>query len=374
MLGMGREPDPVKRSLAQSSVAPTRALWLLVIAGILAAAAWQVYSFREAWRDLDLRESQPAPVVDAGQIERERREAAARQREAEAHRHEEFMQSELLRLQDLKAPALKPGCLRVAAVQYAPLFGEPRDNREALAALVRVAVKLAASVVVLPEAAIPGLDDPQTGAHYVTENPDFGVRAVQDVAETLDGPSVTEFAELAKTHGIYLTVPLIERTAEGFASTAVLLDPEGKPALVARRRTAGPTDTAWLTPSGDLPGVASTPFGVVGIVMGTDGGATLPLLRQQGAALALHCAALRGTRVQAEMQIRAPRLAKENGMAYVVANGGRPRGCAEKGLGWSRAITADGTVIAERDDAAGNAIVIADVPLPALSVDHAPKK
>ncbi|MEM9553566.1 MAG: cytochrome c peroxidase [Acidobacteriota bacterium] len=118
------------------------------------------------------------------------------------------------------APGSDESTPTFAAVQYTPVAGRPDDNLRALDALIARAVRDGADHVVLPELAVTG---PLVGAD--------GEPTFESVpTESIPGPTTEHFAAIAKRHGIWLVVPVLETASYGGTHhvTAVLLDDHGR--------------------------------------------------------------------------------------------------------------------------------------------------
>lgn len=109
--------------------------------------------------------------------------------------------------------------LRIAALEIPHRFGRPdavlRDLDVALATL-----RAHADLVLLPECALTG---------YVSPRGDFDLSRF---AEPLDGPTATALGALARTHGLSLAGPVVEREGALRFNTLCLFGPDG--ARVAR--------------------------------------------------------------------------------------------------------------------------------------------
>lgn len=167
--------------------------------------------------------------------------------------------------------------VKVAAVQCPSDLGDVAGNTQRLTRLVNDAAEAGAKFVVLPETAITGYlsQDLTTNWHL----PDWPLARVftgkdpRPFAETVPGPSTEHFTALAKQHGIYLTIPLLEKLP-GLAAepklfnTVCLASPQGK--LVGHYRKLSPwphPEKSWAT-AGDR-GVQTydTEYGRVGLAI-----------------------------------------------------------------------------------------------------------
>ncbi|WP_019120555.1 nitrilase-related carbon-nitrogen hydrolase [Brevibacillus massiliensis] len=126
--------------------------------------------------------------------------------------------------------------MKIGVVQSNNLQGlaNLQRNREANQNMIEAAFRSGAEVVVLPEC---------SNHHYIV-----GSRQEADeLAETLDGPSVSAWRETAAAHGGYIAGGIIEREAGRLYNTAVLVGPGG---IVGRYRKVHLFDweTEYLTP------------------------------------------------------------------------------------------------------------------------------
>ncbi len=268
-----------------------------------------------------------------------------------------------------------PETFRAAAVQAASEFGDPAANRASLTRLVRQAAQSGARVVVLPETAIPGYLTTdlrtawQVGAREMT--PGLTGADPGPVAETVPGPSTRHFAALARELGIYLTVPLLEveaRTGEHF-NTLVLVGPEGS--VLAHYRKLDPwwwAERGWATEGNLGRPVADTPFGRFGLLICYDIHAQAREMARLRIDALLYAIAWVDKEDSDWFGARLPARAREHGYAIVAANWTLPRGTeppAWHGYGQSRILGADGAILARAPDDIGEAIVFAELPLPA---------
>ena len=118
--------------------------------------------------------------------------------------------------QEREAPLPRRGTVKVAAIQCSSDMGEVLANRTKLTDLVRQAAGAGAKFMVLPETAITGyLSQDLKENWHVAERPlerGFTGRSPTAFAEAVPGPSTDHFCQLAKELGIYLTIPLLERS------------------------------------------------------------------------------------------------------------------------------------------------------------------
>lgn len=155
-----------------------------------------------------------------------------------------------------KSAPPEPRIVRLATVHYNPSGGKTAmDNCKQFEPFIVEAAKQKATLMVLPEA----LTCAGNGLSYF------------DVGESIPGPSTDYFGGLAKEHGIYLVVGLVERAEHLLYNTAVLIDPQGGIAGKYRKVTLprGEIDMG-VTPGNAYP-VFDTSFGKVGMMICYDG-------------------------------------------------------------------------------------------------------
>lgn len=107
--------------------------------------------------------------------------------------------------------------LIVAAVQTHAASADPAENLRDALALCDTAADAGAQLLVLPEL-------------FVVQYAPFAVRdpSLLELAEPLDGPTVTALAGLARRRRVWIVAPIYERAMRGVAyDTAVLIDDTG---------------------------------------------------------------------------------------------------------------------------------------------------
>lgn len=140
--------------------------------------------------------------------------------------------------------------MRLALCQ---LTGEPYDaatNRAASLAAVEDAFRAGAELVLLPELIVPGY-----GA-----DPDL----VRELAEPIDGPTVSGWSRLAAEYGGYVAGGLCERGSAGIFNTAVLVDGIGVVAHYRKLHLFAAEKRAFTPGDIGLP-VVETPLGTIGL-------------------------------------------------------------------------------------------------------------
>ncbi|MFV2066105.1 MAG: carbon-nitrogen hydrolase family protein [Pirellulales bacterium] len=151
--------------------------------------------------------------------------------------------------------------VRVAAVSIHSRPGKVTDNLGAIDQWCGKAAAQQAQLILFPELSVCGfLPNHPTGDHALWVR-----RALvhcRNVAEPLDGRSVTALTRTAKNHGIYISAGLLEDAGNLLFNTQVLVGPEG---LVGSwRKMHIPMFEMPLYSGGDAPVVADTPLGRIG--------------------------------------------------------------------------------------------------------------
>jgi 5-aminopentanamidase len=143
----------------------------------------------------------------------------------------------------------------VACCQLAPHVGELEANRARTVEAIAAAASRGAQVVVVPELAVSG---------YVFESAEEARR----LAESLDGPTVSAWAELARAHGLVIVGGVCERgdAEELCSNTAVLIDSSGLRAAY-RKAHLWDRESDSFAPGSAAPPVVDTDHGRIGIVI-----------------------------------------------------------------------------------------------------------
>ncbi|MCC6703659.1 MAG: hypothetical protein IT334_02210 [Thermomicrobiales bacterium] len=237
--------------------------------------------------------------------------------------------------------------LRVAAIQFSPVQGEPEANIARLEALTIEAVRQGARLIVHPEMAT-------TGYCWYDRN------EIAPFVEPIPGPTTDRFARIAAEHDCYIVagLPEIAPATGVFYNSAALIGPDGVIG-VYRKTHSFIAEPAWAK-DGDLGfPVWETPIGRIGILICMDVVyfETARLLAAQGADIICLLTNWVGDGAPAASWISR---ALENGV-YVVASDRSDEERGAKFCGGSCVIAPDGTVLAER--ATGDGIVTAEIDL-----------
>jgi predicted amidohydrolase len=149
-----------------------------------------------------------------------------------------------------------PRRVRLAAVHFQPRAGKTAAEKcRQFAPLIAEAARRKADLVVLPET----LTFYGAGKSYA------------ECAEPIPGPSTAYFGDLARQHGLYLVVGLLERDAHLVYNVAVLIGPEGRVEGKYRKVCLPRSEIeGGLAPGTDYP-VFTTRFGKVGMMVCYDG-------------------------------------------------------------------------------------------------------
>jgi predicted amidohydrolase len=143
----------------------------------------------------------------------------------------------------------------VACVQLAPVMGDAARSAANIGAAVRRAAAGGATVVVLPELA-------NTGYMFT------GIDELTAAAEPLDGPYLTQLAELASTLDLVIVSGLAELGESGdIHNSAVLVDGDGLRASYRKAHLWNTEKTSGFTPGIDDPPVVDTAAGRIGIMV-----------------------------------------------------------------------------------------------------------
>ncbi len=154
-----------------------------------------------------------------------------------------------------EVPAPKPRKVRLATIHYRPSGKSPQKNCEEYAPLLAEAAKQKADLVVLGETVT-----------YVATGKTYA-----ECAEAIPGPSTEYFGTLARKHGLYLVVGLLERDRHLVYNVAVLIDPQGKVSGKYRKVCLPRGEIAQgCSPGNDYP-IFETRFGKLGMMVCYDG-------------------------------------------------------------------------------------------------------
>jgi nitrilase len=135
---------------------------------------------------------------------------------------------------------------RAAAVQAAPVFLDREATLDKMGPLVAEAAQEGAELVVFGESFLPGFPVWNLVLAPVDQHPFF--RALYENALLVPGPQTERLADLARRHGVHLSVGVTERSPVSMGAlynTNLLFDREGR--LINRHRKLVPTWAEKLT-------------------------------------------------------------------------------------------------------------------------------
>ena len=143
--------------------------------------------------------------------------------------------------------------IRVACAQIRLSIGDTAGNRASARAAIEAAAGDGAQIVVLPELVSSG---------YV-----FADRAeLSSLAETRDGPTIAEWADLAAAFGLVIVGGFAEAAGDAVYNSAAVVDPTGLRG-VYRKAHLWDTENAVFDRADDLPLVLDTECGRLGVMV-----------------------------------------------------------------------------------------------------------
>jgi predicted amidohydrolase len=147
-----------------------------------------------------------------------------------------------------------PAIVGLACAQLAPTFGDLTGNRSRAAAAIRDAARAGADLIVLPELCTSG---------YA-----FADRAeALEYSEPADGPSVSEWRELASEHGAVVVAGFCERDADGAPrNSAAVLDAD-RSCTIYRKTHLWDREQTIFVAGLQAPPVLDTAAGRIGIAI-----------------------------------------------------------------------------------------------------------
>jgi predicted amidohydrolase/WD40 repeat protein len=289
---------------------------------------------------------------------------------------------QLIRVWDMRSGRLssaldglgvKSGTVRVAAIQAHSEFGKVAENKEKLLEMIGEAARSGARIVVMPEAAIHGYASDDLGQAWQVKgrNMPDGVKGVspENVAWSLDAPGLRDFAERARAHGIYLTVPFVEvdHRTDRYFNAVVLFDPAGQRVIHYRKRDRWPAgDLSWAS-AGDLGlPVVDTPFGRLGCLICFDIHKQAEKMGKLGVDILLYSIAWVDQAESDWFDSMLPQIASDNEFEIIAANWSVPE-VEEKvnwhGFGQTRIIDRTGKIVAKTASDHGDQISYGDLPI-----------
>lgn len=273
----------------------------------------------------------------------------------------------------LQTAAVEPDrVVRVASIQYAPVFAKPEENRVALTELVRKAAAGGAKIIVMPETAIPGYMSADHRVNWLVEgrplDPAYSGRSPAEVAETVPGESSAAFGALARELKVYLAMTLIEKVGDAddlrYFNTMCLFSPSGD--LVGHYRKLHPyppTEKSWATPGDRGLQVVETEYGKVAMAICYDIHFVLDEYDKEAPWTLLFSSAWVSEEFPADWFWQAmPEKATKHHLNVIGANWSSEKPQSWRGYGFSEIIRRDGEVLACSHHLLGSDIVYADLP------------
>jgi predicted amidohydrolase len=236
--------------------------------------------------------------------------------------------------------------MRVAVAQLDPKLGEKERNLEACLARLDEAAAAGASLLVLPECAIPG---------YMWESAEEAL----PFAEEIPGPSTEALADACRRLGMHVVCGLLEQDGDELRNAAVLVGPDGLVGTYRKTHLPFLGVDRFVVPGDELE-LWDTPLGRIGVEICYDlrfpeATRTLAL---KGADIVAHPTNFPvAARIQTEL-ITVARAA-ENRIYLLTANRVGKERWAEF-CGWSQIVDPYGRRLAEADGTS-EALLVADV-------------
>lgn len=142
--------------------------------------------------------------------------------------------------------------MKLMIAQTNPLLAEAPANLKALESLCRLAVEAKVDLLALPELAFTG--------YNIFEHLDR-------LAQTIDGPIITEAARLADKYNLHLLFGLAERQSNGeLSNSAILLDDNGQHLATYNKRHLWDRENEFFI-AGKKSCVVDTRFGKLGLMI-----------------------------------------------------------------------------------------------------------
>jgi 5-aminopentanamidase len=236
--------------------------------------------------------------------------------------------------------------MRVAVAQLDPKLGEKERNLEACLARLDEAAAAGASLLVLPECAIPG---------YMWESAEEAL----PFAEEIPGPSTEALAYACRRLGMHVVCGLLEQDGDELRNAAVLVGPDGLVGTYRKTHLPFLGVDRFVVPGDELE-VWDTPLGRIGVEICYDlrfPEATRTLALKSADIVAHPTNFPVAARIQTEL-ITVARAA-ENRIYLLTANRVGKERWAEF-CGWSQIVDPYGRRLAEADGTS-EALLVADV-------------
>lgn len=202
--------------------------------------------------------------------------------------------------------------ISLALIQFESILGDPKANRRKAEAMIREAAENGAELICLPEMYTTGY------------NLDIIGPQITQLAENIDGPTVTDLQQLAKELKIHIVAPLAlnledDPEARPFNS-AVFIGDEGQVLGVYSKCHLFETERMYFQPGQELP-VYDTKFGKIGIMICFDAGfpEVARILQMKGAELIV-CPSAWRIQDMGVWHLNMPQRAQENSCYLVAIN------------------------------------------------------
>lgn len=223
----------------------------------------------------------------------------------------------------------------ITIAQFSPQIGNKSSNMDKMKKLIREAKEQDSNFILFPELALTG---------YTTS------KIVYELAETLEGPSITEFREICRKNNIYSAFSFIEKNEAGeLYISCTLIDDKGE-IIGVYRKTHQFDQESRIFQKGDKISVFDTKFGKIGIMICYD--LEFPevarTLKKKGAELILVPLA-NMTPYEKYQEIYTKSRAMENEIPVVICNQSEPLEEGIKFFGQSIAVDLYGNTLIEMD-------------------------
>ncbi len=153
----------------------------------------------------------------------------------------------------------------VAAAQYAPVHLDKAATMDKLVSIVEEAAGLGVSLLVFPEAFVPGYPDWVWRTPAWSDQHRASYQLLLENAVEIPGPDAELLGETARTHSMHLAVGVDERYGSTLYNTLLLFGPDGT--LLNHHRKLMPTGgerIVWGYGDGSTLNVVDSPIGRVG--------------------------------------------------------------------------------------------------------------
>ena len=228
--------------------------------------------------------------------------------------------------------------ISLALIQFESRLGDPKANRRKAEAMIREAAENGAELICLPEMYTTGY------------NLDIIGPQITQLAENIDGPTVTDLQQLAKELKIHIVAPLAlnledDPEARPFNS-AVFIGDEGQILGVYSKCHLFETERMYFQPGQELP-VYDTKFGKIGIMICFDAGfpEVARILQMKGAELIV-CPSAWRIQDMGVWHLNMPQRAQENSCYLAAINRYGKEGSLYMG-GYSIVCGPEGDIIKE---------------------------